>query len=767
MAFSEQAPSRHAHYGQHWGEGAARYFSIEGDFLNEDQAVRLLPVPDSFICPISAIIMEDPVATVDGCAYERESIERWFRERRQGGQDITSPITGLALPSATLMPLVALQRAIEAYLAHRPELKRAHLAGRSFEEAAQILQSDLFEKQTMHSTAREEIKRLRQANKTLRRLLRESEAALVVASRSAASHSGTSASGFSATGSSNPAPEATADAGAEAGTAAFAGGRSAAPQSGASASETSAAASSSGAATADAVAAAPPLSGPAASPSAASSSSGGPDSVARADDGTRRQKRVSQAAPLREEAVRPEARSAADPCAHRTATASTGTTPVLPGTTQKGKRRKQGRGCCRDFVALALVAIVVGVAVVQSLVRFGGLTTTATVDGDAVDLTMAPTVTAAVAADQSVGDASKPAPLERVAGGANVRDATARRAEEDRRRLAATRAPSGLESFAVQAQIEQLRSGAADARQRAALTLRNLAVESAENQVAIVQAGALIPLVDLLQDAEPDVREEAARALWNLVRGTREINGRNQLAIAQAGAIGPLIRLLEDPVPRVRVVAAAVLNDLTIDNTGNKVAISRAGAIAPLIKLLINDDAPSLVMASGLLQGLARQNADSQMTHALADAVVPLVGLLTTGSMLAQEEAALTLGIFATCGEEIQTAIVRAGAVAPLVERLKGDLMQGTAALALRNLASDNADSQAAIARAGAIEPLVRLLEDGAPGVREEAANALLALSKDNIDNQLLIMEYEGVVPLADLLKGDLQASPAGGFHPQ
>ena len=80
-------------------------------------------------------------------------IERWFRERRQQGHRITSPNTGLDLPSATLMPLVALQRAIEVYLAHRPELKREHLAGRSFEEAAQILQGDLLEKQAIHANA--------------------------------------------------------------------------------------------------------------------------------------------------------------------------------------------------------------------------------------------------------------------------------------------------------------------------------------------------------------------------------------------------------------------------------------------------------------------------------------------------------------------------------------------------------------------------------------------------------------------------------------
>ncbi|CAL1173975.1 unnamed protein product [Cladocopium goreaui] len=38
----------HAQYGEHWGEGAARCFSLEADILDEDHAVRLMPVPDSF-----------------------------------------------------------------------------------------------------------------------------------------------------------------------------------------------------------------------------------------------------------------------------------------------------------------------------------------------------------------------------------------------------------------------------------------------------------------------------------------------------------------------------------------------------------------------------------------------------------------------------------------------------------------------------------------------------------------------------------------------
>eukprot|EP00439_Symbiodinium_sp_Y106_P023614 s4446_g2.t2 len=49
------------------------------------------------------------------------------------------------------------------------------MAGRSFEEAAQVLQTDLLEKQAMNANMGDEVRRLREANKALVRQLRQSE----------------------------------------------------------------------------------------------------------------------------------------------------------------------------------------------------------------------------------------------------------------------------------------------------------------------------------------------------------------------------------------------------------------------------------------------------------------------------------------------------------------------------------------------------------------------------------------------------------------
>ena len=134
-------------FGEQWGIGAARSFSIEGDLLNAEAAFRLLPVPQSFIRPLTLAILEDPVATVDGCNYEKSHIEQRFRLRQQEGRPITSPATGLELRSTMLMPLIVSRKAIEVYITRRPELKNMTISSRSFEEAARTLENELLEKQ--------------------------------------------------------------------------------------------------------------------------------------------------------------------------------------------------------------------------------------------------------------------------------------------------------------------------------------------------------------------------------------------------------------------------------------------------------------------------------------------------------------------------------------------------------------------------------------------------------------------------------------------
>ena len=89
-------------------------------------------------------IMKDPVVTHDGQVYERSAVNEWFRSRRSQRPPvpITSPSTGLALPSLALTPEEPLRRAIEEYVAARPELARRELDLISLQKVVETLEQD-------------------------------------------------------------------------------------------------------------------------------------------------------------------------------------------------------------------------------------------------------------------------------------------------------------------------------------------------------------------------------------------------------------------------------------------------------------------------------------------------------------------------------------------------------------------------------------------------------------------------------------------------
>tara|TARA_B100000900_G_scaffold2542_1_gene2188 strand:+ start:5100 stop:6227 length:1128 start_codon:yes stop_codon:yes gene_type:complete len=74
------------------------------EYVNSDS------IPYEYICCISQCIMKEPVKTVDGHTYDRESIERWFDFNN------TSPLTGLKLDSLDLIPNTELLNQIQRFI---------------------------------------------------------------------------------------------------------------------------------------------------------------------------------------------------------------------------------------------------------------------------------------------------------------------------------------------------------------------------------------------------------------------------------------------------------------------------------------------------------------------------------------------------------------------------------------------------------------------------------------------------------------------------
>lgn len=72
-------------------------------------------VPQHFMCPITLVVMKDPVIDNEGVSYEREAITQWLS---QG--NTTSPATGKTLTISDLRPNRALREAIETHLGLEP-----------------------------------------------------------------------------------------------------------------------------------------------------------------------------------------------------------------------------------------------------------------------------------------------------------------------------------------------------------------------------------------------------------------------------------------------------------------------------------------------------------------------------------------------------------------------------------------------------------------------------------------------------------------------
>ena len=221
--------------------------------------------------------------------------------------------------------------------------------------------------------------------------------------------------------------------------------------------------------------------------------------------------------------------------------------------------------------------------------------------------------------------------------------------------------------------------------------------------------------VQRLRSRDPAVQAEAANRIWELSRSGDEETDRE---LAAAGAIGPLVELLR--CRDAAWFAAGALQSLSCRSGTRKTAIVTAGALPHLVALLRSGD------------------ADDQEVVAMALANIAMGEEPTTpnGQALLAER---------------QRAIVRSGALGPLVDLLAEEGHEGSqeaVAGIIANLAASTdehgeqaelqAELQAALTAdvcadvAGALTALATLLRspDSLPEVHLEAARALRLLAR-------------------------------------
>jgi hypothetical protein len=94
------------------------------------ERMHIEPIYDAFVCPLTKQVMRDPVTSENGQTFEREAIEKWFKECRESGRKLVCPLTLRELKSAELNPSMALRNTIEEWTA-RNEAAQLDMARRS------------------------------------------------------------------------------------------------------------------------------------------------------------------------------------------------------------------------------------------------------------------------------------------------------------------------------------------------------------------------------------------------------------------------------------------------------------------------------------------------------------------------------------------------------------------------------------------------------------------------------------------------------------
>jgi HEAT repeat protein len=283
--------------------------------------------------------------------------------------------------------------------------------------------------------------------------------------------------------------------------------------------------------------------------------------------------------------------------------------------------------------------------------------------------------------------------------------------------------------------VQLLGAGTSDVQVASAQALANLAAWHDGNQSFIV-AGAVPPLVQLVPGSSAVVQQAAADALSDLAAGHAD----NAAAIVDAGAIPRLVQLL-GPEYRdyVRKKAAWALHNLAAGHCAQQAAISAAGAV-PSFELLLGPGSSANMKAAAVC-ALWNMAALHINLGNLGNVIHSMVQLLQPFSSEVIKTAAARALFILACDSQSRVAMVGAGAI-PLMVQLLGlgssaPYAQQAAADVLCRLAAGHAGNRAAIAAAGAQPVLAQLQRPGTPAPVQRAAAALGELLQQELLHHL------------------------------
>lgn len=259
------------------------------------------------------------------------------------------------------------------------------------------------------------------------------------------------------------------------------------------------------------------------------------------------------------------------------------------------------------------------------------------------------------------------------------------------------------------------------AKREAAQGLRTLTRKSSINREYIATKGTIPAIVSVLRNShDAETRKHAVTLLLNL-----SINAHLKDAIMSAGAVEPVVEVLKYGDCEARENAAATLFSLSTKTSNKSLIGTSSDAIPALVKLLIDGTTRGKRDAASAIFDLAICH-ENKAIAVRAGVIPPLVDLLIDEKQGIVDEALATLAILATHPEG-QIEISHVGALPILVDLISESHPQNreNAAGILLELCSSDPNHVYMSAKLGVCGPLGELASTGTAKARRKARKLL------------------------------------------
>jgi hypothetical protein len=294
---------------------------------------------------------------------------------------------------------------------------------------------------------------------------------------------------------------------------------------------------------------------------------------------------------------------------------------------------------------------------------------------------------------------------------------------------------------AIPAVVKLLTHSDNDIKFHGSRALNNLAIADG-NETVITSAGAVPILVGLLSSSNENLVDQSIQALANLCMGVNA-----SASVRQSGGVPTVCKLLSSANLRIKLNAARTTSNLARDTEAAD-QVRSSGGITGLSKLLTEQDVIKQV-ALQALANLASASDSNKRAIATEPGLGQSIAQLINSTVPSVSGMAATVAAYVTidASEPTQEAWRNAGIYDACIKACQNHSDANTKLQSCSCLANSavNDKNMATLGEKGAIAAFVKLLADGEPAVRQNAAVGLMNYS-GGVENQVQMRGHFGAV---------------------